>query len=210
MLSPLSHPPHSPTRYSPPLLSLLLGSSQLSELSHWSLVVGSILSCCFSYSGILKDLSLALCLLVAFFSYSGLLSDVLLGPDSWLACDGLVTPALVLPEWYLLSWFGVLKCVPSKSGGLVAVVSLLLIGSFSGLVVSSSSSSAALSSPVLSACLHGSPTGAMGSTLLSLVSSHAWFTCHCLLAFSGSSSSTSLWLSLCCLLTVSVLVLLAF
>lgn len=47
-------------------------------------------------------------------------------PDNWVKGDPLVTPAMIAPEWYLLPCYGVLRAVPSKSLGVIAMALVLL------------------------------------------------------------------------------------
>ena len=46
-------------------------------------------------------------------------SEVFGHPDNWVHGNTLVTPVLIAPEWYLLPFYVVLRCVPSKLYGVV-------------------------------------------------------------------------------------------
>jgi len=54
--------------------------------------------------------------------------------DNFIPANPLVTPAHIVPEWYFLFAYAILRCVPSKSGGaalLVASLLVLLVAPFS-------------------------------------------------------------------------------
>jgi quinol-cytochrome oxidoreductase complex cytochrome b subunit len=43
-------------------------------------------------------------------------------PDNYIRANSLVTPAHIVPEWYFLPFYAILRAVPSKLGGVVAMV----------------------------------------------------------------------------------------
>jgi len=47
--------------------------------------------------------------------------------DNYIPANPLVTPAHILPEWYLLPFYAILRAIPSKLGGVVAMFGALLI-----------------------------------------------------------------------------------
>ena len=40
-------------------------------------------------------------------------------PDNYIQADPLVTPAHIVPEWYLLPFYAILRAIPSKLGGVI-------------------------------------------------------------------------------------------
>jgi quinol-cytochrome oxidoreductase complex cytochrome b subunit len=48
-------------------------------------------------------------------------------PDNNVEVNGLVTPQHIVPEWYFLSFYAVLKVIPSKSVGLIIFTTAVLI-----------------------------------------------------------------------------------
>jgi len=48
-------------------------------------------------------------------------------PDNYIPADPLVTPAHIVPEWYLLPFYAILRAVPSKLGGVILMFAALLI-----------------------------------------------------------------------------------
>ena len=47
--------------------------------------------------------------------------------DNYIEADPLVTPAHIVPEWYLLPFYVILRSVPDKLMGVVAMLSAILI-----------------------------------------------------------------------------------
>jgi len=45
--------------------------------------------------------------------------DALGHADNYIEADALVTPALIVPEWYLLPFYAILRAVPDKLGGVI-------------------------------------------------------------------------------------------
>lgn len=49
-------------------------------------------------------------------------------PDNYIKANGLVTPAHIVPEWYFLPFYAILRSVPSKSlGALIMLLSILTL-----------------------------------------------------------------------------------
>ena len=53
--------------------------------------------------------------------------DALGHPDNYIPANPLVTPPHIVPEWYFLFAYAILRSIPSKLGGVVALASSLLI-----------------------------------------------------------------------------------
>ena len=51
----------------------------------------------------------------------------ILGHDNYIEADPLVTPAHIVPEWYLLPFYAILRSVPDKLLGVVAMLSAIFI-----------------------------------------------------------------------------------
>ena len=68
-----------------------------------------------------KDLFGFMCFTV-FFSYFLFFDPNLLGhPDNYIAANPMVTPAHIVPEWYFLPYYAILRSIPDKLGGVVAM-----------------------------------------------------------------------------------------
>jgi ubiquinol-cytochrome c reductase cytochrome b subunit len=57
------------------------------------------------------------------FSYFVFLDPNVLGhPDNYIEANPMVTPAHIVPEWYFLPFYAILRSIPDKLGGVVAMV----------------------------------------------------------------------------------------
>jgi len=48
-------------------------------------------------------------------------------PDNYIPADPLVTPAHIVPEWYFLPFYAILRAVPDKLGGVILMAGSVLI-----------------------------------------------------------------------------------
>jgi len=48
-------------------------------------------------------------------------------PDNYIEANPLVTPAHIVPEWYFLPFYAILRSIPDKLGGVVAMLCAILI-----------------------------------------------------------------------------------
>jgi ubiquinol-cytochrome c reductase cytochrome b subunit len=53
--------------------------------------------------------------------------NVLGHPDNYIPANPLVTPEHIVPEWYFLPFYAILRSIPNKLGGVVAMVGAILI-----------------------------------------------------------------------------------
>lgn len=53
--------------------------------------------------------------------------NVLGHPDNYIPANPLVTPPHIVPEWYFLPFYAILRSIPDKLGGVIAMVSAILI-----------------------------------------------------------------------------------
>lgn len=71
---------------------------------------------------ILKDL-LGVILFFAFFAFFVFFSPNLLGhPDNYIPANPMVTPAHIVPEWYFLPFYAILRSIPNKLLGVLALL----------------------------------------------------------------------------------------
>ncbi len=62
------------------------------------------------------------------FAYFVFYQPNLLGhPDNYIPADPLSTPAHIVPEWYFLPFYAILRAIPSKLGGVLLMFSSILI-----------------------------------------------------------------------------------
>ena len=74
-----------------------------------------------------KDL-FSFLLLVSLFSFFVFFMPNLLGhSDNYIPANSLSTPAHIVPEWYFLPFYAILRSIPDKLGGVVAMISSILI-----------------------------------------------------------------------------------
>ena len=53
--------------------------------------------------------------------------NVLGHPDNYIQADPLVTPAHIVPEWYFLPFYAILRAIPNKLGGVIAMLFAILV-----------------------------------------------------------------------------------
>jgi ubiquinol-cytochrome c reductase cytochrome b/c1 subunit len=58
------------------------------------------------------------------------LPDYLGHSDNYIEANPLVTPAHIVPEWYFLPFYAILRAIPSKLGGVIAMFASVLILAF--------------------------------------------------------------------------------
>ena len=74
-----------------------------------------------------KDFVTIVMYFVVFFSFVFFAPDYLGHPDNFIEADPLVTPAHIVPEWYFLPFYAILRAIPNKLGGVVALFSAVLV-----------------------------------------------------------------------------------
>jgi len=76
---------------------------------------------------VVKDIFAFFCFLL-FFSFFVFYFPNLLGhPDNYIKADPMQTPAHIVPEWYFLPFYAILRSIPDKLGGVVAMGGALVI-----------------------------------------------------------------------------------
>jgi len=48
-------------------------------------------------------------------------------PDNYIPADSLHTPAHIVPEWYFLPFYAILRSIPDKLGGVIAMAGSLIV-----------------------------------------------------------------------------------
>lgn len=70
----------------------------------------------------------ALTLFIVLFSYFVFFAPNVLGhADNYIPANPLVTPAHIVPEWYLLPFYAILRAVPDKLGGVLLMFSAIFV-----------------------------------------------------------------------------------
>nr|YP_010027342.1 apocytochrome b [Sarcopeltis skottsbergii]QOS04463.1 apocytochrome b [Sarcopeltis skottsbergii] len=68
---------------------------------------------------------------IVFFSIFVFFSPNVLGhPDNYIEANPMVTPAHIVPEWYFLPFYAILRSIPHKLGGVIAMISAIAILAF--------------------------------------------------------------------------------
>nr|WDR46380.1 cytochrome b [Lasiopodomys anglicus] len=75
----------------------------------------------------IKDFLGVLILLMAFMSLVLFLPDILGDPDNFTPANPLNTPPHIKPEWYFLFAYAILRSIPNKLGGVLALILSILI-----------------------------------------------------------------------------------
>ena len=48
-------------------------------------------------------------------------------PDNYIEANAMVTPAHIVPEWYFLPFYAILRSIPNKLGGVVTMVLAIVV-----------------------------------------------------------------------------------
>lgn len=81
----------------------------------------------FHYYYVVKDLYGAVILAIVLSIFVFLFPYVLGDPENFRQANPLVTPVHIQPEWYFLFAYAILRSIPNKLGGVVALAASLLV-----------------------------------------------------------------------------------
>lgn len=74
-----------------------------------------------------KDLFSFIIFSLLFSIFVFFLPNTLGHPDNYIPANPLVTPAHIVPEWYFLPFYAILRSIPDKLGGVIAMFAALII-----------------------------------------------------------------------------------
>jgi ubiquinol-cytochrome c reductase cytochrome b subunit len=74
-----------------------------------------------------KDLYALIIFLIITAGFVFFAPNILSHPDNYIKANPLVTPTHIVPEWYLLPFYAILRAVPSKLGGVIVMFASLFI-----------------------------------------------------------------------------------
>nr|YP_010152750.1 apocytochrome b [Aureoumbra lagunensis]QQW50398.1 apocytochrome b [Aureoumbra lagunensis] len=74
-----------------------------------------------------KDLFSILSFLVFFSIFVFYFPNLLGHPDNYIMANPMVTPAHIVPEWYFLPFYAILRSVPDKLGGVLAMFGAIVV-----------------------------------------------------------------------------------
>nr|CCO25673.1 cytochrome b [Botryllus schlosseri] len=77
------------------------------------------------YSGI-KDILGFMVIFIFFFSIVFFFPTVFMDPENFMKANPMVTPVHIKPEWYFLFAYAILRCIPNKTMGVLALVLSIL------------------------------------------------------------------------------------
>jgi ubiquinol-cytochrome c reductase cytochrome b subunit len=76
----------------------------------------------------IKDLFAFLIALVIFFILVFFYPNMLGHPDNYIPANAIITPTHIVPEWYFIPFYAILRSVPNKLGGVICMgLSILII-----------------------------------------------------------------------------------
>jgi hypothetical protein len=81
----------------------------------------------FSPYYIVKDLWFLIIFLIVFVGVFTFMPDFLGHPDNYLAANSDVTPEHIVPEWYFLPFYAILRGIPDKTLGVIALLASLIV-----------------------------------------------------------------------------------
>ena len=76
---------------------------------------------------IFKDLITVFVFLLIFSLFVFYSPNTLGHPDNYIPGNPMVTPPSIVPEWYLLPFYAILRSIPDKLGGVIAMFGAILI-----------------------------------------------------------------------------------
>ncbi|MCA1951702.1 MAG: cytochrome b/b6 [Hyphomicrobiales bacterium] len=77
-----------------------------------------------------KDLFAMVCFIMVFAWFVFYHPNFLGHADNYIPADPLKTPAHIVPEWYFLPFYGILRAIPDKLGGVIAMFASIAVLAF--------------------------------------------------------------------------------
>ena len=75
----------------------------------------------------MKDGFGVICFLIVFAGFVFFAPDYLGHPDNYIPANPMVTPAHIVPEWYFLPFYAILRAIPDKLGGVLAMFGAIAV-----------------------------------------------------------------------------------
>ncbi len=75
----------------------------------------------------IKDLYAIVVFMIVFAWFAFYVPNYMGHPDNYIEANPLVTPAHIVPEWYFLPFYAILRAVPDKLGGVIAMFGAIAI-----------------------------------------------------------------------------------
>lgn len=74
-----------------------------------------------------KDIFILLLVLICFSYFLFYNPNILAHPDNYIEANSLVTPLHIVPEWYFLPFYAILRSIPNKLGGVICMALALIV-----------------------------------------------------------------------------------
>jgi quinol-cytochrome oxidoreductase complex cytochrome b subunit len=74
-----------------------------------------------------KDIFAFFCFMLFFATFVFYFPNVLNHPDNYIPANPYKTPAHVVPEWYFLPYYAILRSIPHKAGGIIAMIGSIAV-----------------------------------------------------------------------------------
>jgi ubiquinol-cytochrome c reductase cytochrome b subunit len=84
-----------------------------------------------------KDVFIFLIFLIFFCTLLYFYPNLLGHSDNYIPANPLLTPAHIVPEWYFLPFYAILRAIPNKLGGVLAMVGAIVSLGFLSVLTSS-------------------------------------------------------------------------
>ncbi len=75
----------------------------------------------------MKDLFVAISVLGIYAFFVFYMSNYMGHPDNYIRANPMVTPTHIVPEWYFLPFYAILRAVPDKLGGVIAMFGAIIV-----------------------------------------------------------------------------------
>jgi len=75
----------------------------------------------------IKDFLGLMIFMLFYFTFVFFYPNLLGHPDNYIAANSLVTPAHIVPEWYFLPFYAILRSIPDKLSGVIAMLLSILV-----------------------------------------------------------------------------------
>ena len=75
----------------------------------------------------IKDVYSLILFLIGFTVVISFAPNALGHSDNYIEANPMVTPTHIVPEWYFLPFYAILRAIPSKLGGVVAMLGSILV-----------------------------------------------------------------------------------
>lgn len=76
---------------------------------------------------IIKDILGLFCFFIVYFFFVSFIPNYLGHSDNYIEANPIITPTHIVPEWYFLPFYAILRAIPDKLGGIILMISAIVI-----------------------------------------------------------------------------------